>query len=321
MRAIRIHEHGGPEVLTVEDVPAPEPGPGQVRVRVRVAGVNFIDIYHRSGLYPMDRPFIPGQEGSGEVDAVGDGVDSFAGGERVAWASITGSYAEYAIVPASGLVRLPDSVSFELAAAVMLQGMTAHYLAFSTFPLGPDHRCLIHAAAGGVGLLLVQMAKRQKATVYGTVGSNEKADRIRQAGADAAILYREEAVDDAVLRLTDGKKLHVVYDSVGQSTFESSLRSLRPRGMLVSFGQSSGPIPPFNLRALAGGSLYVTRPKLGDYIARPEELEWRSGDLFRWIAAGELDVRIDSTFALERVADAQRRIESRESSGKILLTI
>ena len=321
MRAIRIHEHGGPEMLTMEDLPAPEPGPGQVRVRVRVAGVNFIDIYHRTGLYPMDRPFIPGQEGSGEVDAVGDGVSSFAAGQRVAWASITGSYAEYAIVPASGLVRLPDSVSYELAAAVMLQGMTAHYLAFSTFPLGPDHRCLIHAAAGGVGLLFVQMAKRQRATVYGTVGSSEKADLIRSVGADAAILYRQESVDEAVARLTDGKKLHVVYDSVGQSTFEASLRCLRPRGMLVSFGQSSGPIPPFNLRMLAGGSLYVTRPKLGDYIALPEELEWRSGDLFRWIAAGELDVRIDSTFPLERAADAQRRIESRESSGKILLTI
>lgn len=321
MRAIRIHEHGGPEVLTLEDIPAPEPGPGQVRVRVRVAGLNFIDIYHRTGLYPMERPFTPGQEGSGEVDATGDGVESFRKGERVAWASSGGSYGEFALVPASALVRLPEKVSFELAAAVMLQGMTAHYLAFSTFPLGADHRCLIHAAAGGVGLLFVQMAKRQKAMVFGTVGSSEKADRIRKAGADEAILYREEAVDEAVARLTEGKKLHVVYDSVGQSTFEASLRCLRPRGMLVSFGQSSGPIPPFNLRALAPGSLYVTRPKLGDYIARPEELEWRSGDLFRWIAAGELDVRIDSTFPLERAADAQRRIESRESSGKILLTI
>jgi len=321
MRAIRIHQPGGPEVLTVEDVPTPEPGPEQVRVRVRAAGVNFIDIYHRTGLYPLPLPFVPGQEGSGEVDAVGSDVDSFTKGDRVAWASIIGSYAEYAIVPAGSLVRLPEDVGFELAAAVMLQGMTAHYLAFSTFPLGSDHRCLVHAAAGGVGRLLVQMARRQGATVYGTVGSREKAELIRGAGADAAILYREEDISASIDRLTSGEKLHVVYDSVGQSTFESSLECLRPRGMLVTFGQSSGPIPPVNLRILAAGSLYVTRPKLGDYIKTREELEWRAGDLFRWIAAGELDVRIDSTFPLENVADAQRRIESRESSGKILLTL
>ncbi len=321
MRAMRIHETGGPEVLRWEQVSRPEPAAGQVRVRVRAAGVNFIDIYHRSGLYPMPLPFIPGQEGAGEVDVVGEGVEEFREGDRVAWASITGSYAEYAIVPVASLVSLPDDVPFELAAAVMLQGMTAHYLAFSTFRLGREHRCLIHAAAGGVGLLLTQMAKRQGAMVIGTVGSSEKAERILAAGADAAILYRAEDPADGVARITGKGKLDVVYDSVGQSTFESSLRCLAPRGMLVTFGQSSGPIPPVNLRVLSAGSLYVTRPKLGDYIATAEELEWRAGDLFRWIGAGELDVKIDSTFPLERAADAQRRIESRESSGKILLEV
>lgn len=321
MRGIRIHQTGGPEVLQWEEIAAPEPSAGQLRVRVRAAGVNFIDIYHRTGLYPMSLPFIPGQEGAGEIDAVGEGVQGFREGDRVAWASSTGSYAEHTLVAATSLVKLPDDVTFELAAAVMLQGMTAHYLAFSTFRLEKDHRCLIHAAAGGVGLLLIQMAKRHGAMVIGTVGSEDKAARILAAGADAAILYRDEDPADGVARITGGTKLDVVYDSVGQSTFESSLRTLRPRGLLVSFGQSSGPIPPVNLRVLSAGSLYVTRPKLGDYIATPEELAWRAGDLFRWIGAGELDVKIDSTFPLERAADAQRRIESRESSGKILLAV
>jgi NADPH2:quinone reductase len=321
MRAIRVHEVGGAEVLRLDDVPVPDPGDGEVRVRVRAAGVNFIDIYHRTGLYPMPLPFTPGQEAAGEIDAVGPGVTDFRAGQRVAYASVSGSYRDFAIVPQRMLVGIPDNVSFELAAATMLQGMTAHYLAFSAFSLHPGHRCLVHAGAGGVGRLLVQIAKTMcGAIVYATAGTPEKADLARSAGADEVILYREQDFALEIERLTAGAKVDVVYDSVGQATFEKSLQCLRPRGMLVMFGQSSGAVPPVNLRMLAtGGSLYLTRPTLHHYIATAAELRWRSGDLFSWIETGMLEVRIDSVFPLERAADAQRRLESRQSAGKVLL--
>jgi NADPH2:quinone reductase len=320
MKAIRVHQTGGPEVLTLEEIAAPEPKAGEVRVRTRAAGLNFIDIYHRTGLYPMPLPFTPGQEGAGEVEVLGEGVGGFRPGDRVAWASVLGSYAESAVVPAKMLVAIPEGVSFELAAATMLQGMTAHYLAHSTFALGSGNRCLVHAGAGGVGRLLVQIAKMRGAFVIATAGSEEKAALAKSAGADEVILYQQQDVVAEVDRITGGTKLDVVYDSVGQATFESSLRCLKPRAMLVMFGQSSGAVPPVNLRVLAtGGSLYLTRPTLHHYIAAPEELAWRAGDLFRWIAEGKLEVRIDSTYRLADAAEAQKRIESRQSAGKILI--
>jgi NADPH:quinone reductase len=320
MRAIRVHETGGPEVLRLEDVPLPEPGEGEVRVRVRAAGLNFIDVYHRTGLYPLPLPFTPGQEAAGEVDVIGPGVTAFSPGDRVAYASVNGSYGEYAAVPQRMLVKLPEEVSYDLAAASLLQGMTAHYLSHSTFPLRVGHRCLVHAAAGGVGRLLVQMAKLCGATVFATVGTEEKAELARSAGADEVILYRQSDFAAEIERLTEGAKLNVVYDSVGAATFDKSLQCLRPRGLLVMYGQSSGPVPPVNLRVLAaGGSLFVTRPTLAHYIATSDELRWRATDLFSWISGRKLDVRIDSRFRLAAAADAQRRIESRESAGKILL--
>ncbi len=320
MKAIQVSRSGGPEVLELQDLPIPEPNPGQVRVEIRAAGVNYVDTYHRTGLYPMELPFIPGQEGSGFVNAIGDGVSELKIGDRVAWGSATGSYAQYRIISAEKLVKLPDQVSFELAAAVMLQGMTAHYLTHDTFSLGPDHRVLIHAAAGGVGLLFVQMAKMRGATVYGTAGTPEKADLARGAGADEVILYDREDFAERIQSLTDGEGLDAVYDSVGQATFDKSLECLRARGTLVTFGQSSGPVPPFEIRRLSTRSLYLTRPKLHDYIATREELLRRAGDLFEWIGKGALDVRIDSSFPLEKAADAHRKLESRKSCGKIVLT-
>ena len=320
MKAIRVHENGGPEVLRHEEIDIPQPGPGQVRIRISAAGVNFIDIYHRTGLYPLTLPYVPGQEAAGIVDQAGEGVTELKEGDRVAYAPSIGAYAQYSIVPAKSVVAVPEGVPDETAAAVMLQGMTAHYLSHSTFPLEKGQRCLIHAAAGGVGRLLVQMAKHRGAVVYGTVGSQEKAQAVRALGADEVILYKEVDFASEVARLTKGSGVEVVYDSVGQSTLEGSLKSLRPRGLLVSFGQSSGPIDSLDPRRLAvGGSLFLTRPTLHHYIATREELLWRSEDLFRWISNGELRVAIDSRFPLEQAADAHKRIESRKSSGKILL--
>lgn len=320
MKAVRVHKCGGSEALVLEELPLPEPGPGQARVRVKAAGLNYIDVYQRTGLYPLGTPFTPGQEGAGVVDAVGEGVAEVQVGDRVAYAMAAGSYAEYAVVPAWRLVRLPGDVSFETGAAIMLQGMTAHYLSHSTFPLREGHRILAHAAAGGVGLLLVQIAKKRGATVYGTVGTQEKARLVRDAGADAAILYTEVDFAEEVRRLSGGEGVHVVYDSVGQATFEKSLKCLAPRGYLVSFGQSSGKLPPVDTQVLsAHGSLFLTRPTLAHYTLTREELTGRAGDLFAWIAGGQLQIRIDSTFPLERAADAHRRIESRQSAGKILL--
>lgn len=320
MQAIRVQRYGGPEVLEMAEVPRPEPGPGEVRVKLEAVGVNYIDVYHRTGLYPGELPFIPGMEGAGVVDAVGEGVSRVAVGDRVAYAMHRGSYAQYHTVPARKVVKLPQAISFQQAACLMLQGMTAHYLTRSTFPLEPGHRCLVHAAAGGVGLLLIQMAKLQGATVYGTVSTPEKAELARAAGADEVILYTQTDFADKVKELTGGEGVHVVYDSVGQATFEGSLRCLRPRGYLVLFGQSSGPVAPVDPQVLArGGSLFLTRPSLAEYVATEDELDWRAREIFQWVAEGRLQLRIDSTFPLSEAAEAHRRLEARLSSGKILL--
>jgi len=320
VKAVRVHTQGGPESLVYEEVAIPQPGPGEVLVRVKAVGLNYIDVYHRSGVYAMKTPFTPGQEGAGIVEAVGEEAAYVQPGDRVAWCMHGGAYAEYAVLPAWKLVPLPEAVSFETGAALMLQGMTAQYLAHSTFPLGEGHRALVHAAAGGVGRLLVQMAKRLGATVYATVGTHEKARLALQAGADEAIVYTEVDFAAEVRRLTGGAGVDVVYDSVGQSTFMKSLESLRPRGLMVTYGQSSGVLPPLDTGLLAAkGSLFITRPTLGHHVANREELLRRAGAVMDWVAAGELKLSIDSTFPLAEVAAAHRRIESRASTGKILL--
>jgi len=320
VKAIVVHKPGGPDALVVQEKPLPEPGPGEARVRIHSIGVNFIDIYHRTGLYPLPLPFTPGSEASGVVEAVGEGVTEVKPGDRVAYAMHRGAYAEYAVVPAWMLAPLPDDVSFDLGAAIMLQGLTAHYLSHSTFPIQPGHTVLVHAAAGGVGLLLVQMAKARGATVIGTVSTQAKAELAKAAGADHVILYTEADFEQAVQELTTGQKLDCVYDSVGKDTFHKSLKCLKPRGCLVLFGQSSGPVPPIDLQILnSHGSLYVTRPSLAHYILDRAELLERTSDLFAWIAQGKLTVRIDSTFPLEKAGEAHARLESRASSGKILL--
>ena len=320
MKVVRIHAFGGPEVLSYEEVTLPEPGVGQARVKIEAIGVNFTDIYQRSGLYPGQLPASLGQEAAGVVDAVGPGVTEVQVGQRVAYISQPGAYAEFAVVPASALVPIPDGVETRTAAAVMLQGMTAHYLAKSTYPLKKGETALVHAAAGGVGQLLVQIAKRQGARVIGTVSTQEKARLAQEAGADEIIFYTQTDFAQETRRLTDGVGAHVVYDSVGKTTFEGSLDSLRPRGYLVLFGQSSGPVPPLDPQVLnRKGSLYLTRPTLVHYIATREELLWRSGELFRWIKDGELKVRIDTTFPLSSAAEAHRYLEGRQTKGKVLL--
>lgn len=319
MRAIRVHEPGGPDAMRLEEVPVPEPGPGEARVRLAYSGVNFIDTYHRSGLYPLPIPFTPGSEGAGVVDAVGEGVETVNVGDRVAYAGRPGSYAEQAIVPADRLVPVPDDVSLDLAAAVMLQGMTAHYLSHSTYPLGPDDIALVHAAAGGVGLLLVQLAKGRGARVIGTVSTEEKAELARGAGADDVVFYTRENFREAVMRLTDGRGVDVVYDAVGRTTFDDSLDSLRPRGMLVSYGQSSGPVPPMDPLRLSRASLFFTRPVLGHYTADRDELLGRASDLFELIGKGELSIRIDRTLPLAEAPEAHRLLEGRQTAGKLLL--
>jgi len=322
MKAIRVHAVGGPEVLVLEETPSPSPGPKEALVRLSAAGVNFIDIYHRIGLYPLSLPFTPGNEGAGVVEAVGPDVSEVKPGDRVAYAMATGSYAELAVVPAWRLVPIPDTVSFESAAAAMLQGMTAHYLAHSTFPLAPGHQALVHAAAGGVGLLLVQMAKKRGARVLGTVSTEAKADAARSAGADVVIRYTEEDFEAAARRETDGRGLDVVYDSVGKTTFDKSLRSLRPRGLLALYGQSSGPVPPFDPGELAKrGSLFLTRPSLAHYNLDRAELLERASDVLSWMERGELEVKIDRVLPLAQAAEAHRLLESRQTSGKLVLSI
>lgn len=320
MKAVRIHSFGGPDVLRYEDVPLPEPGAGQARVKIEAVGVNYADIYQRTGLYPVQLPAALGQEAAGVVDAVGPDVTSVRVGDRVAYTSQPGSYAEYAVVAAGALVPIPAGVDTRTAAAVMLQGMTAHYLALSTYPLKQGETALVHAAAGGAGLLLVQIARRQGARVIGTVSTEEKARLAREAGADEIILYTQTDFAQETRRLTGGAGVDVVYDSVGKTTFDGSLDSLRPRGYLVLFGQSSGPVPPLDPQVLnRKGSLFLTRPTLVNYIASREELLWRSGDLFTWIKDGELKVRIDTTFPLAAAAEAHRYMEGRQTRGKILL--
>jgi len=320
MKAIRIREHGGPEVLRLQEVEAPSPGPGEALVRIEAAGLNFIDVYHRTGLYPNTLPFTPGLEAAGLVAALGDGVSEVRVGERVAYTDQLGAYAEMAAVKAARLVRIPEGLSTRDAAAAMLQGMTAHYLSHSTYPLKAGDSCLVHAAAGGVGLLLVQMAKRRGARVLATVSSDEKAALARGAGADEVIRYDQVDFDKEVRRLTDGRGVNVVYDSVGKDTFERSLSSLSSRGMLALFGQSSGPVPPFNPGLLASkGSLFLTRPSLFHYVADRESLRARSSDVLGWIASGDLRLRIGATFPLAEAADAHRALEGRRTTGKVLL--
>ncbi|MDE2484777.1 MAG: quinone oxidoreductase [candidate division NC10 bacterium] len=320
MRAVRIHEYGDPEVLRYEEVSLPEPGAGEARVKIDAVGVNYIDVYQRKGQYPDPLPVIPGREAAGVVDAVGPGVSDLTPGTRVVYAMHVGAYAEYAVVPTRRLVPIPSALETRLAAAVMLQGLTAHYLTHSTYPLQPGDSALIHAAAGGVGLLLVQMAKRRGARVIGTVSTEEKARLVREAGADEVILYTQADFEAETRRLTNGQGVHVVYDSVGQSTFDKSLNCLRPRGYIVLYGQSSGPVSPFNPQVLsAKGSLYLTRPNLMHYTPDRAELLKRAGDLFEWIIAGTLSVRIDATFSLADASLAHRYLEERKSKGKILL--
>jgi len=320
MKAIRIHQYGGPEVLRFEDVAVPKPKAGEARLKIATIGVNFIDIYQRTGLYPLQTPVTLGMEGAGVVDAVGDSVTEVKVGDRVAYAMILGSYAEYAIVPAAKLARLPADLDMKSAAAIMLQGMTAHYLTHSTYPLKKGDTALVHAAAGGVGLLLIQIAKMRGARVIGTVGSEAKAQLAKQAGADQIILYRQTDFLTEVKKLTDGKGVEVVYDSVGATTFEQSLDCLRPRGCLVLFGQSSGAVAPMDPGKLAAkGSLFLTRPTLAHYTLDRAELMRRTDDLFDWTATGRLKLRIEREFGLKDTVEAHRVLEGRQTTGKVIL--
>ncbi len=320
MKAIRIHETGGPEVLRYEEVADPSPSAGQAVVQIEAAGVNFIDIYVRAGLYKTELPFTAGQEAAGVVTAVGPEVQNVKPGDRVAYCGLLGAYAEKACVRADRLVKVPDGIDMRTAGALMLQGMTVHYLTHSTFALGPGHTALLHAAAGGVGLLLAQVAKMRGARVIGTCSTREKAERARAAGVDEVILYTEADFQAEVKRLTDGRGVAVVYDSVGKTTWEGSMNSLRPRGMLILFGNASGPVPAVDPLMLSQkGSLFMTRPTLAHYIASREDLEKRSSDLFTWVKEGKLKVRIGETFPLAQAAEAHRRLAGRETSGKLLL--
>jgi NADPH2:quinone reductase len=320
MKTIQVKEHGGPEKLELVDVPKPAPGPRQALVKIAASGVNFIDVYFRTGLYKAELPITLGSEGAGTVESVGPDVTEVAPGDRVAYAMARGSYAECAVVPSAQLVKIPAGVDFQQAAAAILQGMTAHYLTHSTFPLKSSDTCLVHAAAGGVGLLLVQMARRIGARVFGTVSTEAKAQLARAAGAHEIIRYTEQDFEIEVRRLTDGRGVDVVYDSVGATTFAKSLSSLRPRGMLALFGQSSGPVPPFDPNILNGkGSLFLTRPSLAHHCATRDELLWRSGDVLGWVASGDLKLRVDHAYPLADAAQAHRDLESRKTSGKLLL--
>jgi NADPH:quinone reductase len=320
MRALQIERHGGPEVLTLAEAPMPEPGPGHARVRMAAVGVNFIDIYQRKGQYKMSLPFTPGAEGAGVVDAIGPGVTAVKVGDRVASAAFQGAYAEYSLANDWQLAIVPESVDLKVAAAAMLQGMTAHYLVHSTYPLKQGESALIYAATGGVGGLLTQMAKLLGARTLCAVGSEAKAAEARSLGADEVILYRQVEIAQEVRRLTDGKGVPVVYDSVGKDTFMASLDCLAPRGYMVLYGQSSGPVGPIDPQILnSKGSLFLTRPTLGHYVATPEEFRWRSGDLLGLIGAGKLRVRIASSFPLAQAGEAQTYLASAQALGKVLL--
>jgi NADPH:quinone reductase len=320
MKAIQVRETGGPEKMELVDLPRPVPGPGQALVKIAASGVNFIDVYFRTGLYKAELPATLGSEAAGTVDSIGPGVADLAPGDRVAYAMARGSYAQYAVVPAAQLVKVPAGVDLQTAAAAMLQGMTAHYLTHSTFALKSGDTCLVHAAAGGVGLLLGQMARRIGARVFGTVSTEAKAQLAKQAGADEVVFYTDQDFEAEVKRLTGGRGVDVVYDSVGATTFDKSLNCLRPRGMLALFGQSSGPVPPFDPNILnAKGSLFLTRPSLGQYCATREELLWRAGDVLGWVASGQLKIRIDRAYPLAEAAQAHRALEGRHTAGKLIL--
>src|SRR5712691_785717 len=320
MKAIRVHTPGGPEALRYEEIERPAPGHGQVLVKIEAAGVNFIDVYQRTGLYKVPLPVTLGQEAAGTVTAAGPGVAEPKVGERVVYASLLGAYAEYAVVPADRVVVLPDGVSSKLGAAVMLQGMTAHYLATSTYALKPGDACLVHAAAGGVGLLLCQIAKLRGARVIGTVSTPDKAALAREAGADEVIRYAKQDFEAAVKRLTAGAGLQAIYDSVGKTTFAKGLSCLAPRGMMVLYGQSSGPVGSFDPQVLSrNGSLFLTRPTLAHYIATRDELVARAGEVLDWVREGKLALRIGHEFPLAEAAEAHRQLEARQTTGKLLL--
>jgi NADPH2:quinone reductase len=320
MKAVQVREPGGPEKMEIVDVPVPVPGPGQALVRIAASGVNFIDIYFRSGLYKSDLPITLGSEAAGTVESIGPNVTHVAPGDRVAYAMVRGSYAEYAAVPETSLVKIPDTIDFDSAAAAMLQGMTAHYLTNSTFPLNSGQSCLVHAAAGGAGRLTAQMAKIRGARVIGTVSTEEKAVVATGAGVDHPIIYTAVDFEAEVKRLTGGTGVDVVYDSVGKTTFDKSLACLRPRGMMVLFGQSSGPVTAFEPQILnTRGSIFLTRPSLAHYLLSREELLWRAGDVFTAIERGELVLRIDRVFPLAEAGAAHRALESRATTGKLIL--
>ena len=320
MKAVFVTDPGGVDKLRYADLPMPKPGPGEALVKIHAAGVNFIDIYYRTGLYKAEPPVVLGLEGAGVVEQAGEGVTGVAAGDRVAYAMARGSYAEYAVVPAWQLVKVPDDLSLEVAAGAMLQGMTAHYLTHSTYPLKSGDTALIHAAAGGAGQWTVAAAKLRGARVIGTVSTKEKAEIARQAGCDEVILYTEQDFEKEVKRLTDGKGVDVVYDSVGKATWERSLNSLKPRGMMVSFGNASGPVGPIQPLILSQkGSLYLTRPSLGNYTATREELLWRANDVFGWLRDGHLKLQIYARYPLSEAGRAQEELASRKTTGKLLL--
>lgn len=320
MKAVRVHSTGGPEVLRLEDLPVPTPAAGQVLIRVEAAGVNFVDVYHRTGLYQLPLPLTPGREAAGVVERVGNGVTSLKAGDRVVSESVIGGYAEYALIAADRAVPLPVEVDSRLGAAVMLQGLTAHYLAHSTYPLRPGDTCLVHAAAGGVGLLLCQIASRIGARVIGTAGNEEKARLAREAGASEVILYNDTDFGEETRRLTGGEGVHVVYDSVGRTTFLKGLDCLVPRGMMVLYGQSSGPVEPLDPQLLnRHGSLFLTRPSLGHYVPTRGELLRRAAELLGWVRDGSLRVRVGREFPLAAAAEAHRELEGRRTTGKVLL--
>jgi NADPH2:quinone reductase len=320
MKAVFVTDPGGVDKLRYADLPMPKPGPGEALVKIHAAGVNFIDIYYRTGLYKAEPPVVLGLEGAGVVEQAGEGVTGVAAGDRVAWAMARGAYAEYAVVPAWQLVKVPDDLSLEVAAGSMLQGMTAHYLTHSTHPLKSGDTALIHAAAGGAGQWTVAAAKLRGARVIGTVSTKEKAEVARQAGCDEVILYTEQDFEKEVKRLTDGKGVDVVYDSVGKATWERSLNSLKPRGMMVSFGNASGPVDPIQPLILSQkGSLYLTRPSLGNYTATREELLWRANDVFGWLRDGHLKLQIYARYPLSEAGRAQEELASRKTTGKLLL--
>lgn len=321
MRAVQVQAYGGPEVLSAAEVADPVAGAGELLVRVAASGVNYIDTYHRTGVYPVPLPFVPGLEGAGEVVAVGEGVTEFAVGARVAWASALGSYAELVSVPVSAAVAVPEGVALDVAAGSMLQGMTAHYLTNSTYPVQAGDDVLVHAAAGGMGLLLTQIVKARGGRVIGTVSTAEKEKLARAAGADEIIRYTEADVAEQARALTGGRGVAVVYDGVGASTFDASLASLRPRGVLALYGAASGQVPPVDLQRLnQAGSVYVTRPSLGHYTANREELLWRAGEVLAGVADGTLDIRIGARYALGEARQAHEDLQGRRTTGKVLLT-